>query len=358
VFLGGAPDQAGQPRRQVRRGLVSLLLGQPRVPGDIEEDHGWRKVQPLEQAGLVQRAFHVLDQRLAPGVFLLPMVDRQGRLLGKGRYAGPQLRLRLQHLHFRHARFEEGPDDLGSVPIRFRLRDPAQAVFTDPEPPLDDDGPEPLRELELDQRHDGQLVLANLILWAGLGEPDGLPDHLQEVQGDTRPCAQLLEGRCAEQGEPIEHSHIQEGKRQRPLPDSGGDTVEWHAGPLQAPNPTRPADVTRRERMPWARFEDPELDQPVDVLGVDPGPLGHLQTRVLAHGKAIVTGVKTPVAPPTRPAALADGPMPQLRCFQVLAAMAISTIVTKIRLIVVPASTQVAFTSRLIEASRGRFVCV
>jgi len=50
-------------------------------------------------------------------------------------------------------------------------------------PPLDDHGPEPGRELELDHRHDRQLVLANLILRAWLSEPDGLPDHLQERPG-------------------------------------------------------------------------------------------------------------------------------------------------------------------------------
>jgi hypothetical protein len=161
------------------------------------------------------------------------------------------------------------------------------------EPPLDDHGPEPGRELELDHRHDRQLVLANLILWAGVGEPDGLSEHLQEVQRDTRPCAQLLEGRATEPGEPIEGAGIQEGERQSSIPDGGGHPVERHAGLLKAVHPTRPAHVPRRERVSRARPQHAELDQPVDVVGVDPGPPGHLLARVLDHGKAIVAGVRS-----------------------------------------------------------------
>ena len=142
--------------------------------------------------------------------------------------------------------------------------------------------------MELDHRHDRPLVLANVVLRAWLGEPDGFADNLQEVQGDTRICAQLVKGRAAESCEPIEGAGIQEGERQSSGPDGLGHSVERHAALLQAVHPTRPAHVTRRERVSRARPQDPELDQSVDVVDVDPGPPGHLLARVLAHGKTIV----------------------------------------------------------------------
>jgi hypothetical protein len=96
-------------------------------------------------------------------------------------------------LSVRHAGFEEGPDDLGLVPIRLRLGNPAQTAPTDPEPPLNHDGPEPLRELEFDRLHHGQLVLADVVVWPRLRETDGLSDHLKELQG-KRPSVRSARG--------------------------------------------------------------------------------------------------------------------------------------------------------------------
>ena len=52
-----------------------------------------------------------------------------------------------------------------------------------PKPPLDDNGPEPLRELQLDQRHDRQLVVVDVVLRPWLREADGLADHHQQLRG-------------------------------------------------------------------------------------------------------------------------------------------------------------------------------
>ena len=75
---------------------------------------------------------------------------------------------------------------------------------------------------------------------------------------------------------PIVRGHIQEGERENSIPDSGGQSLQRHPGPLQALQPTRPERVTGRERLARSRRQDPELDQPVDVVGVDPSPLGDL----------------------------------------------------------------------------------
>jgi hypothetical protein len=100
-------------------------------------------------------------------------------------------------------------------PGRLGLGDPAQAVPADPKPPPDDHRPEPLRELELDRRHDLQLVVVDVVLQTWLGEAEGLADHHQQLQRDTPLRGQLLEGRGAEPGEPIERGLVQEGERER-----------------------------------------------------------------------------------------------------------------------------------------------
>src|SRR5919106_4252731 len=180
VLLGGPSHKGGQPRRQIRGGLIPPLLGQSRVSGDVEEARPRRTVERTEQTRLLQDAFDVLDETLAPGVFLMPVVDGEEGLLDKGSHPGPEVALSVQHLALGHAPLEE---------------------------------------------------------W---------------------------------------------------LLDRGAHTIDRHPSPLPALHPTRPEHVTRRELASGARLEDPELDQPADVVGVDPGPLGDLLPGVPAHDSASI----------------------------------------------------------------------
>jgi hypothetical protein len=239
-----------------------------------------------------QRALDVLDETLGPGVFLLPVVDGEEGLLDEGGHLGPEVGLRLSHLALGHARRQQRHHDLAVPPLCLRLGDPAQAVPADPKPPLDDNRAEPLCELELDHRHDRQLILVDGVLRPWLGEAEGLTDHHQQLQRDTSLCAQLVEGRATEPGEPIERGQIQVGERERSVPDGGGHLVQRHAGLLQALHPTRPAHVTGRERGSRSWRQDPVLDQAVDVVGVDPGPLGDLLPGVSAHASASIASCR------------------------------------------------------------------
>jgi Serine aminopeptidase, S33 len=122
----------------------------------------------------------------------------------------------------------------------------------------------------------------------GLREAQRLADHLQEFEGDARLITQFAEGRTREPAEPVEHARIQEGEGDGSITDGRGHPRKRHAGPLQALDPPRPAGVARRECVPRAGPQDPDLDQPVDVLRGHPGLLGRLLERVPAHDKAIV----------------------------------------------------------------------
>ena len=106
------------------------------------------------------------------------------------------------------------------------------------------------------------------------------------------PVFALLEGGAAEPGELIVGGCIQVGKRQRAIPDSGGDPLQRHAGSFKALQPPRPERVTRRERISRTRRQDAQLDQPVDIAGVDPSPLGDLLPRVSAHASARIASCR------------------------------------------------------------------
>ena len=199
---------------------------------------------PAVQAGPFQRTLDILHGALAPRVFLLNAVDRDEGLLEHWGHLGPDVGLGIEHLGRRHPSLEEGQLNLGPPPVRLRLDDPAQAVGGDPEPPFDDDGAEPHRELELDRGHDRQLLLADVILGPRLGEADGLADHPQKVEGDPRSVAQLLERSPADPGEPIVGARVQVGERECSVPYGGGHPVERNAGLVPAPHPTRPAHIT------------------------------------------------------------------------------------------------------------------
>jgi hypothetical protein len=224
------------------------------------------------------------------------VVHAQEGLLEEGGHPGPQVGLGLQHLALRHTGFEERLNDLGPVPVRLDLSDLAQAVPAGTEPPLDHHGVEAGQVLELDHRYDRELVLPDVVARLWLREPNGLPDHLQQLQRNARPFAQLAEGRAADPGEPIERAGIQEGERESPVPNGGGHPVERHAGPLEALHPSGPPHVTRREDVTSSGSHDPQLDQAIDVVDVDAGPPGDLLARIPVHEMVMVDGLDQDIA--------------------------------------------------------------
>jgi hypothetical protein len=64
MFLGAPPDQGGQLPSQVRRRLVSPLLGQSGVPREVQEAHRRRTMQSTEQTGPFQRILDILEGAL------------------------------------------------------------------------------------------------------------------------------------------------------------------------------------------------------------------------------------------------------------------------------------------------------
>jgi hypothetical protein len=88
--------------------------------------------------------------------------------------------------------------------------------------------------------------------------------------------AHFLECDAGEPGEPTEGAHVEKGEGESSPAHGCGHLVERHTCPLQALNPARSSHITRGEDVSSAGLQDPELDQSVDVTGVDPGLPSHL----------------------------------------------------------------------------------
>ena len=68
-------DEGREVRREFGRELVSSLLGQSRIAGEVDEADGGRLRNLLEEAGKLESDLSVVDRMLDPDVLSVPMVD-------------------------------------------------------------------------------------------------------------------------------------------------------------------------------------------------------------------------------------------------------------------------------------------
>ncbi len=143
----------------------------------------------------------------------------------------------------------------------------------------------------------------------------------------------------------------------RAVRDGGARHAPQLDGPHLRECHPRPAHVTRPERVSGARPQEPSSTtgrhSRCRPRPSGPPPGASYRSREGDRSRSQDSRVSTALILRT-----CGCSMQQLGRSYDLAAMAISTIVRKIRLIVAPARTHVALISRLIEASRGTFVPV
>ena len=148
-------------------------------------------------------------------MLLVGVVDRQQHLLDHRRELLPQLGLGPQYVRSVHPRLQRRHQGSRvchqSVSASVILRRASPYTRIDRRIDL---GVESLRELELEHRNDLQFVFPNLIVWAGLGEADRLPDEQQEVEGDVLLGAHIPERPPGQTSEPVEDRHVEEVERE------------------------------------------------------------------------------------------------------------------------------------------------
>src|SRR5439155_18803952 len=94
-------------------------------------------------------------------------------------------------------------DHLGVPPGALLFGHPTGAVAVDAEQPLDRGRPEPLRDLELDERHDRHLVLAEAVIRWRRRHADRFADGREQLERDPGPVADLPERFGGESSEPL-----------------------------------------------------------------------------------------------------------------------------------------------------------
>jgi hypothetical protein len=72
---GDILDEGREVRRELGGELVSSLLGQSRIAGEIHEADGGRLRNFLEEAGMLESDLGVVDRMLDPDMLSMAMVD-------------------------------------------------------------------------------------------------------------------------------------------------------------------------------------------------------------------------------------------------------------------------------------------
>ncbi len=242
-------------------------------------------MQPSEETRSFQRVLDILEGALAPSVFLLPAVDRRGsplpwtdRSVTRGRL-GPRASGR------RHPALEERLLDVGAPPVRIRSRRSGACCRRRPEPPLDHDVPEPVRQHELHQATRRTIRPREL----------GLPDAAQRSRPPREPpsagpsgsrCCSLSWRNVVSLTSANRSNAPHPGTRTRASPSRTAVAIPSSGTPAASrlcthrALSTSPCEKVSSSNGP----QDPELDQPVDVAGIHPGPPGHLLARAPDHG--------------------------------------------------------------------------
>ena len=166
VLEGCARDDPAETLGQAGRRLVAPLLRETGVAGDVEEADRGRASHLRPEAGIDEGLLDAADDVRGPRASLLRVPQRQQRPVGHlvealSLLAGGGRRRIVGRLAGR----DEGRQHVRAPGVRLRLREPTEAVARDAEGPLDGERAEAHGEPCLDQRDEGELILADPDRW-------------------------------------------------------------------------------------------------------------------------------------------------------------------------------------------------
>ena len=167
------------------RRRIPTLVGEARVPGDVEEAHRRRPVDPLLQTRPLERGPHRGHDVARPDMPLLGAVDRQQGVDRQeaepwGDLGRPPAEILLGQAAGKHR-----IGDLAAPPLALGFGNSPQALAVDAQAALDRERTEAEADLVLDERNDRELVLAHEVIGGRPGSAEGLPHGQQQVHRDA-----------------------------------------------------------------------------------------------------------------------------------------------------------------------------
>ncbi len=268
VLDRGPFDESRKRLGQLGRRPVTALLCQARVAGDVEEADRRLSLRSLIEPRARQQVLEAIADVRGPRLSLLGVVDREERLLrGADELLGAfGVRDPITAL----TRVEPRLSDLGSPPLRLCFGNTPCAVADRSQEALDRDGIESQADLDLEERHDPELVLADPVPGQGGAEPGRLTDQPQKRQGDPGSNADLLERLVGQCRHPLVLGLIDEIEREDALVEASGHADERQARLLQRLHEPDPSHVADRQAV-IGGMQDSGRDELVDVRDVDAG---------------------------------------------------------------------------------------
>ncbi len=146
-----------------------------------------------------------------------------------------------------------------------------------------------MRELELEERDDRHLVLADTVVRSGCGRTGDFADGNQERPGQTGPGHELLEGLAAVRGEDAIRRIVHEVEREGADLQGLGKHFERDPGRLELLDDPDPSDVAFGQSILGIGLQDLELDEAVQRLEADPRALGRLWSGIDLHGPTVAS---------------------------------------------------------------------
>ena len=239
-------------------------------------------VDPAVQPGGGEHHLEPDDEVGGPGLSLPQVIHRNDRPLHEDGHLITELR--AVDLIRPLAGFHRRPDHLGFPEGRLGLGDAAERIAVDAEQSLDPGPAEPRAHRALEEVGVWQLLVADQVVGKRRGRSGGLADQHQQVDRHPGSLCELREGDVAQRREAFEGGRIEEVERELAAPDRRAQAVERDSRLDKAADHADATNGPGREAAVRTRADDPRLDQPRQLLGVDTGPLCGLGKFVPVHG--------------------------------------------------------------------------
>jgi hypothetical protein len=162
-------------------------------------------------------------------------------------------------------------------------------------------------DLRLDHRRTGELLVANAIVGLRGDRAGCLADPHQQLDRHARPLGKMTKGDAAERREPLERGGVEEVERYLAVADDGPEALQRDSGRGETLDERGAAQMSLREPAVGAWREDAQLDEPLQLIDADSGPLSRLCRVVRLHRRTVRGAIAADMPCQSRPQAEMPG---------------------------------------------------